>query len=66
MIFFLFQFEKILKNRTLLLGMIFKLGGGVIEFFKNPAPSGYSGMWGSLGPGSVSNQKMKRGVSEEF
>lgn len=28
--FVLFQFEKILKNRTLLLGMIFKLGGGVI------------------------------------
>lgn len=46
--------------------MIFKLGGGVIEFFLNPAPLGYSDMWGSLGPGSVSNQKMKRGISEEF
>lgn len=46
--------------------MIFKLGGGVIEFFKNPAPSGYSDMWGSLGPGSVSNQKMNTGFSEEF
>ena len=38
----------------------------MIEFFLNPAPLGYSDMWGSLGPGSVSNQKMKRGISEEF